>query len=83
MQSVFLDGTTPYILMSVSLSRSGNVVKKLSIALVDPLLRSHFSIIPRITSESSPNPVSGKSVLFQSMVPHEESTHLTSISTKV
>ena len=58
---------TPYIPMSVSLSRSGNVVKKLSIATVDtvdPSVRSHFSIIPRTTSEPCPNPVSVKLVSF-------------------
>ena len=55
---------TPYVPMCVSLSRTGDVVKKLSIATVDPLVRSHFSIISRTTPGRCPNLVSLKSVSF-------------------
>ena len=53
---------TPYIPKSVSLLRSGNLVKKLSIATSDPLNISHFSIKPRPTSKPCPNSISGKLV---------------------
>ena len=73
---------TPYISMSVSLSRSGNVMKKLPIATVDPLVRSHFSIIPR-TTRTLLNPVPDKFVSFSQYGSAWRRTHLTSINTKV
>ena len=52
-----------YIRMSINLLKSGNIMKKLSIAAVDAFVRSHFSILPN-KSEPYPNPVSGKSVSY-------------------